>query len=395
MAGTIVVDTIQSDSSYASKINVTSNVAFTSPVSFNTATTFNTSANFVGGVQVGGQDVAFGGMRNRIINGGMIFDQRYNGGGNTLVSGSETFVVDRFVGYKDAGVITSGQSSVAPTGFSKSISWSVGTGATASSNQYFFLKQHIEGYNTADLGFGTASASTVTFSFWVRASITGTYSGSLNNGAADRSYGFTYTINQANTWEYKSVTIPGDTSGTWVGATNGTGLRVYWDLGCHSGVRNSSAGVWNSGALVGVAGTTSLSATTGATFYVTGVQLEKGSSATGFEYRQYGTEFSLCQRYYIKTFDGSTYGSGSPLVNTITGSSTRISIPTTMVPMRANPTVTVYNGSGTSGNLTEFSSASNKTVSSVNVYGTIGGGYCDIASLSNPVIWAATYSAEL
>jgi len=296
MAGKIVVDTIQSDSSYASRINVTSNVAFTSPV------------NFTGGMQVGGQDATFGGMRNRIINGAMMIDQRYSGSGNTLVNTTETFVVDRFVAYKDAGVITSGQSSVAPTGFRNSLSWSVGTGATATSGQYFFIKQHIEGFNTADLGFGTASASTVTLSFWVRASITGTYSGSLNNGAADRSYGFTYTINSANTWEYKSITVPGDTSGTWVGATNGTGLRVYWDMGCHSSVRNSSAGVWGGGVTVGVAGTTSLSATTGATFYITGVQLEKGSAATAFEHRQYGQELTLCQRYYeVIYFDGSGY----------------------------------------------------------------------------------------
>jgi hypothetical protein len=270
-------------------------------------------------------------FRNRIINGAMEIDQRYAGSGNTLVTSSETFVVDRFVGYKDGGVITSGQSSVAPVGFSDSISWSVGTGASATSSQFFFLKQHIEGFNTADLGFGTVNAKTITLSFWVRASVTGTYSGSLANGAINRSYLFSYTINNANTWEYKTITVPGDTSGTWVGATNGIGLRVYWDLGSGSSYRGS-AGSWQDGAYTGVTGTTSISATTGATFYITGVQLEQGSFATTFERRPYGTELQLCQRYYQTTtvYYEAPVTSGQDYAATAYGATS----------MRATPTAT-------------------------------------------------------
>ena len=279
-------------------------------------------------------------FRNRIINGAMEIDQRYAGSGNTLVTATETFVVDRFVGYKDGGVITSGQSSVAPVGFSDSISWIVGTGASATAGQFFFLKQHIEGFNTADLGFGTVNAKTITLSFWVRASVTGTYSGSLTNGAIDRSYPFTYTINSANTWEYKTITVPGDTSGTWVGATNGIGLRVYWDLGMGSTYRGS-AGSWQNGAYAGVTGTTSISATTGATFYITGVQLEQGSFATTFERRPYGTELQLCQRYYLLLVSGANIYFSNAYYYTSSIVLGHITLPVTM---RAAPTLAIVSG---------------------------------------------------
>jgi hypothetical protein len=236
------------------------------------------------------------GFKNRIINGAITIDQRLNGSGNTLVTATETFVVDRFVAYKDGGVITSGQSTIAPAGFTNSISWSVGTGYSATSGQYTFLKYHIEGYNVGDLGFGTSDAKTVTLSFWVRASVTGTYSGTLGNVSLNRSYPWTYTINSANTWEYKTITVPGDTTGTWA-KDNTTGLRIYWDLGTGSGSRGT-AGSWQATTLVGATGTTSISATTGATFYITGIQLEKGSQATAFDYRPYSTELQLCKRYY-------------------------------------------------------------------------------------------------
>jgi hypothetical protein len=316
-------------------------------------------------------------FRNRIINGAMEIDQRYAGSGNTLVTATETFVVDRFVGYKDGGVITSGQSSVAPVGFSDSISWSVGTGASATSSQFFFLKQHIEGFNTADLGFGTVDAKTVTLSFWVRASVTGTYSGSLTNGAANRSYPFSYTINNANTWEYKTITVPGDTSGTWVGATNGIGLRIYWDLGSGSSYRGS-AGSWQNGTYVGVTGTTSISATTGATFYITGVQLEVGSFASTFERRPYGLELQLCQRYYAKV---GPYTSGVyPGFGTAGGESSTAAfgVFNTPVTMRSSPTfissgtLSLYSVSFS--NITSFGTAyyTNNTVA-ININASGGG----------------------
>jgi hypothetical protein len=307
----------------------------------------------------------------------MEIDQRYAGSGNTLVTTTETFVIDRFVGYKDAGVITSGQSSVAPVGFSNSISWSVGTGASATSGQFFFLKQHIEGFNTADLEFGTVDAKTVTLSFWVRASVTGTYSGSLTNGAVNRSYPFSYTINSANTWEYKTITVPGDTSGTWVGATNGIGLRIYWDLGSGS-TNRGSAGSWQDGAYTGVTGTTSISATTGATFYITGVQLEVGSFASTFERRPYGLELQLCQRYYAKV---GPYTSGVyPGFGTAGGESSTAAfgVFNTPVTMRSSPTfissgtLSLYSVSFS--NITSFGTAyyTNNTVA-ININASGGG----------------------
>jgi len=303
----------------------------------------------------------FIGNRNRIINGAMVVDQRYAGSGNTLVTTTETFVVDRFVGYKDGGVITSGQSSVAPAGFTNSISWSVGTGYSATSGQYTFLKQHIEGFNTADLGLGTVDAKTITLSFWVRASVTGTYSGSFTNGAANRGYAWTYTINSANTWEYKTITVPGDTSGTWVGATNGIGLRVYWDQGSGTGAR-TTAGTWQTGTYTGVTGTTAISATTGATFYITGVQLERGSTASSFEYRSYGAELQLCQRYYEKSFPIGTVPAdnivtSAPnttqfLISSYAGSSYISQNFNFQVSKRASPTMSFYSNyaiNGTNG----------------------------------------------
>jgi hypothetical protein len=174
------------------------------------------------------------------------------------------------------------------------------------STDYFCLNQPIEGFNTSDLAWGTASAAPVTLSFLVRSSLTGTFGGALNNGAFNRSYPFSYTIASANTWTPISVTIAGDTTGTWVGATNGIGLNVTFGLG--SGSTNSgTSGSWASGFLVQPTSTVSVVGTNGATFYITGVQLEKGSTATPFEYRPYKTEESLCRNYYRRRWAGSAY----------------------------------------------------------------------------------------
>ena len=167
---------------------------------------------------------------------------------------------------------------------------------SVSASDFFALNQYVEGYNVADLGFGGASAKTITISFWVNSAVTGTFTGALNNSAYDRSYPFTYTISSANTWEQKSVTIAGDTSGTWL-TTNGVGLQCYWNLGTGT-TYSKAAGSWGSGNVQNATGSVSVVGTNGATFYITGVQLEVGSSATSFDYRPYGTELALCQRYY-------------------------------------------------------------------------------------------------
>ena len=246
------------------------------------------------------------GFKNRIINGAMVIDQR-NAGASVTPNG--TYTLDRFAAQlsqsskytvqQNAGSVTP------PTGFSNYLGVTSSSAYSITSSDFFFIQQHIEGFNTADLAFGTASASTVTLSFWVRSSLTGTFGGSLRNSAANRSYPFSYTISSANTWEQKSITIAGDTSGTWIGATNGIGINVSFSLGMGS-TYSTTAGAWATGNYASVTGATSVVGTNGATFYITGVQLEKGSTATSFDYRPYGTELQLAQRYFEKSFDIGT-----------------------------------------------------------------------------------------
>ena len=243
------------------------------------------------------------GFKNRIINGAMVIDQRNAGASLTVNSGSDFYAVDRFsaLGAVADGVFTVQQVTDAPSGFKNSVKITVTTAdASIGSTQRYLFRQTIEGNNVADLGFGGASASSVTVSFRVKSSVTGTFSGSLQNSAQDRAYPFNFSISSANTWEEKSVTIAGDTSGTWL-TDNGAGLRLNFDLGCGSSYRAAS-GAWAAQIAYGATGSVQLISTVSATFYITGVQLEKGSTATSFDYRPYGTELALCQRYYYKNF---------------------------------------------------------------------------------------------
>jgi hypothetical protein len=233
------------------------------------------------------------GFRNRIINGDMRIDQRNNG---ASVSINGAFPVDRWSIGKDGGTVAASRSTVAPAGFTNSLLFSVTTGYTPTSAQQNNIRQYIEGFNVADLGWGTASAQTVTMSFWVRSSLTGTFSGSLMNSAYDRSYVFTFSISAANTWEYKTVTITGDTSGTWL-TDNSTGIRLFFDMGSGSNY-NAAAGAWGAGEKRNTSGAVQPIATTGATFYITGVQLEAGTKASEFDRRDYGRELMMCQRYF-------------------------------------------------------------------------------------------------
>jgi len=287
------------------------------------------------------------GFKNRIINGAMVINQR----GTASVTPTTTadgFAVDRtLVAVSQNGKLTCEQSTTAPTGFSNSLLVTSSSAYTVLSSDSFFIQQKIEGFNTADLAFGTASASTVTLSFWVRSSLTGTFGGALSNGAANRSYPFSYTISAPNTFEQKSITIAGDTSGTWIGATNGIGMRVLFGLGVGS-TGSGTAGAWAAGNFFSVTGATSVVGTNTATFYITGVQLEKGSTATSFDYRPYGTELALCMRYFqrmggvINNFGVQGYQlAGS-------GVSQTLSLP---VQMRASPTAVLpaMSNSNTSG----------------------------------------------
>ena len=235
------------------------------------------------------------GFRNRIINGDMRIDQR-NNGSSVTASTDGTFGVDRFRFFASGGgAFTAQRSTTAPAGFSNSTLITVTTAdSSIAAGDYYSFSQIIEGFNTADFAWGTASAAPITISFWVRSSVTGTFSGSIRNADVTRSYAFTYSISSANTWEHKTVTIAGDTSGTWV-TNNGAGLLCGWSLGHGT---TTTAGVWTAGNFNAATGQTNLIATNGATFNVTGLQLEKGSTATSFDYRPYGTELALCQRYF-------------------------------------------------------------------------------------------------
>jgi hypothetical protein len=250
-------------------------------------------------------------MRNRLINSAMVIDQRNAGASVANIQG---YSVDRWASFSIANSFSAQRSTVAPVGFTNSLLFTTTTSATPSASDYRFVGQFIEGFNVADLGWGTANAKTVTVSFWVRSSLIGTFSAALKNGAETRSYPFSFTINAANTFEYKTVTVVGDTTGTWL-TDNGIGLRLHFNLGSGSS-RLGTAGAWAGSSLDGTTGSVALVETSGATFYITGVQLEVGTQATSFEYRQYGQELALCQRYYqlISGLSGTTGGSGGTLV---------------------------------------------------------------------------------
>jgi hypothetical protein len=255
-------------------------------------------------------------FKNRIINGDMRIAQR--GTSDTVDGGGWDYLIDRFaaLGQSAAGVFTYSQDSDAPAGFQKSLKVAVTTAdGTLASGDIYTLRQTIEGFNSADFGWGTANAKTVTLSFWVRSSLTGTFGGALNNEGT-RSYPFTYSVSVADTWEYKTITIAGDTSGTW-GTTNSHGVRVTWGLGVGT-TYSGTAGAWAGSEYFSATGATSVIGTLNATWYITGVQLEVGSVATPFERRPFGTELALCQRYYWKFFASTNarYGAGQCYLTT-------------------------------------------------------------------------------
>ena len=276
------------------------------------------------------------GFRNRLINSDMRIDQRNNGASVTPTDGQYTLdrwkldvsQTSKLTVQQNAGAVTPPSSFSNYLGVTSSSAYSVLTG------DYFALRQIIEGFNSADLAWGTASAQTVTLSFWVRSSLTGAFGGSLRNNAGNRSYPFTYSIGAANTWEQKTVTIAGDTTGTWL-TTNGTGINVWFGLGVGA-TFSGTAGAWNANNNFSATGAVSVVGTSGATFYLTGVQLEAGPVATPFERRPYGSELALCERYY------HTNG-----VNSYIAQSTAWNAYVFPQKMRTTPTLTLTPTSGT------------------------------------------------
>jgi hypothetical protein len=296
-------------------------------------------------------------MKNRIINGAMVIDQRNAGASINNTNTGTQFSVDRWAVYGDqvskfslqqnAGSVTP------PVGFTNYIGMTSLSAYTVGTNEQFKVYQNIEGFNIADLGWGTANAKTVTLSFWAYSSLTGTFGGSLINNNNNRSYPFAYTISSANTWTQISVTIAGDTTGTW-GTTNGTGVAVQFSMGTGSG-KSGTAGAWAASNLVSVTGAVSVLGTNGATLYLTGVQFEVGSSATGFEYLNYQTSLANCQRYY-ETSGYGMMGIGNSSTGIVCGYSFK-------VPKRAAPTMGLY----TTSQVWPEIGISNRTSSSVSI----------------------------
>jgi hypothetical protein len=297
------------------------------------------------------------GFKNRLINGDCRIDQRNNGASVALTTAT-VYSVDRWGTYASqtgkATVQRNAGSVTPPAGFTNYVGITVDASAnvTIGAADLFQLYQPIEGFNVSDLAWGTASASPLTLSFWVRSSLTGTFSGSLYNAG---SFPFTYVINVANTWEYKTVSVSANTAFAIANSTTGTGVSLNFDLGAGSNF-TATAGSWAAGTRTKATGSVNLVSTNGATLYITGVQLEKGSTATSFDYRPYGTELALCQRYFLRLDgNGSFYGSGVCRSSTILTSN--IVFPTTM---RVAPSALTQTGTaadygifiGTGGTLT-------------------------------------------
>ena len=335
---------------FAGAVSLSGNQTTTGNLTVNGNTTLGDASTdtvlMTGAPSIGGAGLGMGmGFRNRIINGAMVIDQRNAGASVTPTDGG--FDVDRWrfqlsqssklSAQQNAGSVTP------PAGFKNYLGITSLSAYSSVSTDYFWVAQFIEGFNTADLGFGSSSASTVTVSFWVRSSLTGAFSGALVNADSNRSYPFSYTISAANTWEQKSVSIAGDQSGTWVGATSGNGLGVYFNLGTGSN-RQGTANAWAAADYRGgVTGSVSVVGTNGATFYITGVQLEKGSTATAFDYRPYGTELALCQRYYQQIGKSNNVSYQPYTTGVVTLTTVAFMLMSLPVVMRATPTFT-FNG---------------------------------------------------
>jgi hypothetical protein len=285
------------------------------------------------------------GFKNRIINGDCRIDQRNAG---ASVSTNLAYPVDRFfIGQSTAGAWTSSRSTGAPAGFTNSLQFTKTTGNAPASGEFNYFSQVIEGFNIADLGWGTASAQPVTLSFQVFSGETGTFGGSLrNNGTGGfRVYPFSYTVASANTWTSISVTIPGDTTGTW--ATDNTrGIFVFFDLGSGTTARGT-AGAWGAANQIGATGTSTYPvSTSGGSMSWTGIQLEKGTQATSFEYRQYQQELALCQRYYEQvSATGGAFGDATSWSGNTTSGASYFTRPAFKVTKRAAPSITVTNES--------------------------------------------------
>jgi hypothetical protein len=301
--------------------------------------------------------------RNLIINGAMNVDQRNNGSAISSLVQYTTYTVDRWNYYGDQASKFSFQqnqgSVTPPVGFRNYAGITSLSAFTPGANETFSLSQYIEGQNITSLAWGTSDAKTVTLSFWVRSSLTGTFSGTLTGG---QKYIFNYTISAANTWERKTITITGSTSGTWA-SNNTSGIRVYFTLGYGSS-QTGTSGVWAAtGAGIATSGSVNVVSNNAATWQITGAKLEVGSVATEFDHRSYGEELALCQRYYeiIGNWASTSQFYAFPIFKSRSAS---IGIPVHFrVQKRAIPTITSYDRLGTTtGVFTQISNGTNLAI---------------------------------
>jgi hypothetical protein len=395
VAGELAINTADGKLFYKDSAGVVQTMA-SKATTAGTYSSITTSNLTIGTTQLGAGNASA--MKNRIINGAMVIDQRNAG---AAVTSSGSYPVDRFyVNNATDGTFSAQQSTDVPTGqgFVNSLKVTYPTGdASIGATQYSNIQTTIEGFNIADLGFGTASAKTVTLSFWVKATVAGQYSYAIFNSTESRINPQPFTINASNTWEYKSITYAGDTTGTWL-TTNGKGLNVTLYTALGSSYLGSAG--WNTSGIYGVTGQANAMASNGNIFAITGVQLEVGSSATGFEYRLYNQELSACQRYYYQVAAGGSaytqFGAGRAF--STTGGNGIVQFP---MPMRTAPTFAYL---GAVGNY-DFSptAIASGAVPSTNTHMTVG--YTFTAIVSGSMFWLGqnntsspcgfTFNAEL
>ena len=320
--------------------------------------------------------------KNLIINGDMMIDQRNNGASATITTNGQ-YTVDRFQAQmSQASKYSVEQVGTSPAGFYYNLQATSAAATTVAAGDFFALEQRVEGFNALNLNWGSSLAETVTLSFWVKSSLTGTFTAGLRNGATNRSFPFTYTISNAATWEYKTITIPGDTTGTWA-VTNTTSIRVNWSLGqgtnFTSSTNSGSTGAWQAGNFAGVNSAVNVVSTSGATFNITGVQLEANTAATPFENLQFGQKLVLCQRY----FQVLSYAASTIAAIGATTSAAAALAHISYSQKRATPTVTLPPSSKTDG--FSFLAASGAYPS------TVGTNTADRISVNNARISGASY----
>jgi hypothetical protein len=330
----------------------------------------------------------------------MVIDQRDAGASVTPVN--QQYTLDRWIAFVSAAskyTIQQNAGSVTPpVGFTNYLGVTSTSAYSVAVGDVFGVETRIEGFNVADLAWGTANAKAITVSFWVYSSLTGNFGGVVRNNNNTRSYPFIFAISSANTWQYETVTIAGDTSGTWL-TSNLSGVKLTFNLGTGA-TYSGTAGSWAGAEYYSATGATSVIGTNGATFYITGVQLEAGSTATSFDYRPYGTELALCQRYFVKTYGQSvavpTSSSGGFLRTRAYSTNYGAFVWLLPVTMRTAPTATIYNQSTSAVNSWWDNETSTSATANVSTTGeqniTVESG---VLSNNNTYEFQLTGSAEL